>query len=179
VRRRVERREATVAGSQGVHVCCCGWFNSVVRAAARRVEGEEEGVELEGAGNGGVLLMKSVYLNKCEALDMRRFNLGAACAGVRRGITKGGRVCSGSFKRDQATCSKCRTESRFLSQCCCLLGPPKEDSTCCFMLLIYSNDIAQYAGGCHRPRVIQTSTSSSFSAAPPTPPPPSFFDHTF
>jgi hypothetical protein len=90
VRRHVERREATVAGSQGGDVCCCGWFDSVARAAARRVEGEEEGAEQEGACNGGVLLMKSVYLSKCEALDMRRFNSGAARAAVRSGITKGG-----------------------------------------------------------------------------------------
>ena len=52
---------------------CCG---------ARRVEGEEVGVGQEGAGIGGVLLMKSAYLNKREALDMQRCTLGAACAAV-------------------------------------------------------------------------------------------------
>ena len=57
----------------GSRRACCG---------ARRVEGEEAGKGQEDAGTGGVLLMKSAYLNKREALDMQRCTLGAACAVV-------------------------------------------------------------------------------------------------
>ena len=92
----------------GSRRACCG---------ARRVEGEEAGKGQEDAGTGGVLLMKSAYLNKREALDMQRCTLrrvlplasgarGAMCVFVKR-----------LFRR-RLRISKFRTENRFVSECC-------------------------------------------------------------